>query len=72
MENPKKIFKAPDGNSGCLLALKKHGIIDECIKRGIKYINIMVIDNHLYKLMDPICIGTSIIILYFIKYGNYF
>jgi len=60
LENPKKIFKAPDGNGGCLLALKKHGIIDECIKRGIEYINIMAIDNPLYKLMDPLFIGTTI------------
>ena len=60
LENPKKIFRAPDGNGGCLLALKKHGIIDECIKRGIEYINIMAIDNPLYKLMDPLFIGTTI------------
>lgn len=60
LENPKKIFKAPDGNGGCLLALKKHGIIDECTKRGVEFINIMAIDNPLYKLMDPIFIGTTI------------
>jgi len=60
LENPNKVFKAPDGNGGCLLALKKHGIIDECIKRGIEYINIMAIDNPLYKLMDPLFIGTTI------------
>ena len=60
LENPNKVFKAPDGNGGCLLALKKHGIIDECIKRGIQYINIMAIDNPLYKLMDPLFIGTTI------------
>ena len=60
LETPNKIFKAPDGNGGCLLALKKHGIIDECIKRGIEYINIMAIDNPLYKIMDPLFIGTTI------------
>ena len=60
LEKPNKIFQAPDGNGGCLLALKKHGIIDECIKRGIEYINIMAIDNPLYKLMDPLFIGTTI------------
>ena len=60
LEKPTKIFQAPDGNGGCLLALKKHGIIDECIKRGIEYINIMAIDNPLYKLMDPLFIGTTV------------
>ena len=60
LEHPNKVFKAPDGNGGCLLALKKHGIIDECIKRGIEYINIMAIDNPLYKLMDPLFVGTTI------------
>ena len=60
LETPNKVFKAPDGNGGCLLALKKHGIIDECIKRGIEYINIMAIDNPLYKIMDPLFIGTTI------------
>ena len=60
LETPNKVFKAPDGNGGCLLALKKHGIIDECIKRGIEYINIMAIDNPLYKIMDPLFVGTTI------------
>ena len=60
MEQPTKVFKAPDGNGGCLLALKKHGIIDECTKRGIEYINIMAIDNPLYKLMDPLFIGITV------------
>ena len=54
------MFKAPDGNGGCLLALKNHGIIDECLKRGVEYINIMAIDNPLYKIMDPLFIGTTI------------
>ena len=60
LETPTKIFKAPDGNGGCLLALKKHGIIEECIKRGVEFINITAIDNPLYKLMDPLFIGTTI------------
>ena len=60
LETPNKVFKAPDGNGGCLLALKKHGIIDECLKRGIEYINIMAIDNPLYKIMDPLYVGTTI------------
>lgn len=60
LEKPNKIFKAPDGNGGCLLALKNHKIIDECLKRGIEYINIMAIDNPLYKIMDPLFIGTTI------------
>ena len=60
LETPTKVFKAPDGNGGCLLALKNHGIIDECLKRGVEYINIMAIDNPLYKIMDPLFIGTTI------------
>ena len=60
LETPTKIFKAPDGNGGCLLALKKHGIIEECIKRGVEFINITAIDNPLYKLMDPLFIRTTI------------
>ena len=61
LETPSKVFKAPDGNGGCLLALKKHKIIDECIKRGVEYINIMAIDNPLYKIMDPLFVGTTIV-----------
>ena len=60
LETPTKVFKAPDGNGGFLLALKNHGIIDECLKRGVEYINIMAIDNPLYKIMDPLFIGTTI------------
>ena len=60
LETPSKIFKAPDGNGGCLLALKKHGIIDECLKRGVEFINVTAIDNPLYKLMDPLFIGITV------------
>ena len=60
LETPSKIFKAPDGNGGCLLALKKHGIIDVCLKRGVEFINITAIDNPLYKLMDPLFIGITV------------
>ena len=60
LESQKKVFKAPDGNGGCLLALKKYGIIDECLKRGVEFINIIAIDNPLYKLMDPLFIGTTV------------
>ena len=49
LETPNKIFKAPDGNGGCLLSLKKHKIIGECLNRGIDYNNVMAIDNLLYK-----------------------
>ena len=60
LETPTKIFRAPDGNGGCLLALKKHKIIEVCQERGIEFINIMAIDNPLYKLMDPLFIGTTV------------
>lgn len=60
LETPNKIFKSADGNGGCLLALKKHKVIDECIKRGIEFINITAIDNPLYKLMDPLFIGLTV------------
>ena len=54
LETPSKIFKAPDGN------VKKHGIIDECLKRGVEFINVTAIDNPLYKLMDPLFIGITV------------
>lgn len=60
LEKPNKIFKAADGNGGCLLALKNHGIIDICLKRGIEFINITAIDNPLYKIMDPLFIGLTV------------
>lgn len=56
-----KLFRGPDGNGGCFTAMKKHGIINECIKRGVEYLNVISIDNPLTKTLDPLFIGVNIL-----------
>ncbi|KAJ1611470.1 UDP-N-acetylglucosamine pyrophosphorylase [Cryptosporidium canis] len=53
------ILKSPSGNGGIFSSMRKHGIIQDMLKKGIEYVFIQCIDNPLCKVCDPFFIGYS-------------
>jgi UDP-N-acetylglucosamine/UDP-N-acetylgalactosamine diphosphorylase len=39
--------------------MKKYGVIEQCLSRGIKYIHVISIDNPLTEPLDPFFIGYT-------------
>lgn len=58
--SPSEIYHAADGNGGCFTAIKKHNILQICQERGIDFLNVIAIDNPLYKVIDPVFVGLTI------------
>lgn len=60
MDDKSKIARAPDGNGGIYLALKKKGILAQFEKQDIKYVHVYSVDNILVKVADPVFMGYCI------------
>lgn len=57
LKSPFELSTGPDGNGNCLLALAESGILKEWMQEGIKYINVILIDNPLADPFDAELIG---------------
>lgn len=57
----KELYKAPDGNGGCFTGMRDNKILDICNERNIQYINVISVDNPLYKVLDPFYVGMTIL-----------
>ncbi|CUG04160.1 UDP-N-acetylglucosamine pyrophosphorylase, putative [Bodo saltans] len=60
METPSRIASAPGGNGGIYEALQKSGALGEICSRGVKYVQVVTVDNMLVKLGDPLMVGYAI------------
>ena len=55
-----QISANPDGSGGCFRAFKESGLLDDVVRRGIKYIFFYGVDNALVRVCDPYFIGFAI------------
>jgi UDP-N-acetylglucosamine pyrophosphorylase len=53
LSSENEIYEAPNGNGGALTSLKDSGVMKELLNKGIRYINVISIDNPLIKVLDP-------------------
>lgn len=57
LEDPTRIAEGPDGNGGALQAFHDSGIYDTWLKKGVKFLNFILIDNPLADPFDAEMIG---------------
>ena len=60
MEKKGKISMSPNGNGGWYSSMKKYGITDQLITKGIEWLNVFSVDNVLQKIADPYFVGATI------------
>ncbi|EUD67733.1 hypothetical protein C922_01922 [Plasmodium inui San Antonio 1] len=57
LSNQNTFLTSPGGNGALFNALGKNEIIDDMVRKNIKYVQIVSIDNVLNKISDPVLIG---------------
>ncbi|SBS85877.1 UDP-N-acetylglucosamine pyrophosphorylase, putative [Plasmodium ovale] len=57
LATPNRFLTNPGGNGAIFKALDKHCIVQDMLKKKIKYIQIVSIDNVLNKIADPVLTG---------------
>eukprot|EP00201_Polytomella_parva_P019873 CAMPEP_0175043654 /NCGR_PEP_ID=MMETSP0052_2-20121109/3322_1 /TAXON_ID=51329 ORGANISM="Polytomella parva, Strain SAG 63-3" /NCGR_SAMPLE_ID=MMETSP0052_2 /ASSEMBLY_ACC=CAM_ASM_000194 /LENGTH=479 /DNA_ID=CAMNT_0016306767 /DNA_START=67 /DNA_END=1506 /DNA_ORIENTATION=- len=58
LQTPTSLARAPDGNGGLYLALRKSGMLSELSKRGVQAIDCFCVDNALARPADPEMVGA--------------
>jgi len=57
LEAPGKLFAAPDGHGGILLALDRRGMLADMEQRGLTTLYYFQVDNPLVDIADPVFVG---------------
>ncbi|OQR87915.1 UDP-N-acetylhexosamine pyrophosphorylase [Achlya hypogyna] len=57
LETPTKVARASDGNGGVFVALRKHGVLQNMLERGLQHLHVFSVDNALTKVADPVFVG---------------
>ncbi|KAJ8680463.1 hypothetical protein QAD02_016250 [Eretmocerus hayati] len=60
LDEKHKISRAPDGNGGFYVALKKEGILDDMKSHKINSVHVFSVDNALVRVADPVFVGYCI------------
>ena len=60
ISEPGKLALNPDGNGGCFIAMKKHGIIQSLKEKGVKWLFLYGVDNAIANMADPAFLGFVI------------
>ncbi len=60
LAEPGQLALNPDGNGGCFIAMKRHGIIDALKSEGVKWLFLYGVDNAIVNVADPAFLGYAI------------
>lgn len=60
LAKPDQISANPDGSGGCFRAFKAAGLLEDLVRRGIRYLFFYGVDNALVRVCDPYFIGFAI------------
>jgi len=57
LETPASLSLSPDGHGGVLYALRKHQLLEDMRRRGIRHLFYFQVDNVLVRIADPAYLG---------------
>lgn len=57
---PGQLALNPDGNGGCFIAMKRHGILDKLRAEGVEWLFLYGVDNAIVNMADPVFVGYAI------------
>jgi len=57
LESPARLSLSPDGHGGVLYALRKHQLLEDMRRRGIRHLFHFQVDNVLVRIADPAYMG---------------
>lgn len=60
LSKPDRVSANPDGSGGCFRAFKAAGLLEDLVRRGIRYLFFYGVDNALVRVCDPYFIGFAI------------
>lgn len=61
LEAPGRLAMNPNGHGGCIPAMVRHGVLDDCRKRGVEILSYFQVDNWAVKVADPHFLGYHIL-----------
>ena len=61
LETPGTLAMNPNGHGGCIPAMVRHGVLDDCRKRGVDILTYFQVDNWAVKVADPYFLGYHVL-----------
>ena len=60
MQDKGHLCQAPNGNGGWFQSMEQQGLIDEMMENGVRWLNVVSVDNVLQNIGDPVFLGATI------------